>query len=69
MANIRKRMTATITIQEWNVRGQTRWADTGSATRVAAALGLSEDVLLKNYMALVIKAQAQEFWQLPGGNK
>ncbi|HOC00269.1 MAG TPA: hypothetical protein PKM43_16185 [Verrucomicrobiota bacterium] len=45
-------------------------ADTGSATQVAEALGHSEDVLRKNYMALVTQAQAQEFWNLlPPGTK
>lgn len=45
-------------------------ADSGSATQVAEALGHSEDVLRKNYMALVTKAQAQEFWRLlPPGIK
>ncbi len=39
-------------------------ADTGSAAQVAEALGHSEDVLRKNYMALVTKVQAQEFWRL-----
>jgi hypothetical protein len=45
-------------------------ADTGSATKVAEALGHGEDVLRRNYMALVTKAQAQEFWKLlPPGKK
>jgi integrase len=45
-------------------------ADTGSAAQVAAALGHSENVLRKNYLALVTKAQAREFWQLlPQGNE
>ena len=39
-------------------------ADTGSTARVAEALGHSEEGLRQNYMALVTKAQAQEFWQL-----
>lgn len=39
-------------------------AETSSAAAVASALGHSESVLRKNYMALVTKAQAQEFWQL-----
>jgi integrase len=39
-------------------------AETGSTTQVAEALGHSEDVLRRNYMALVTKAEAQEFWQL-----
>jgi integrase len=44
-------------------------AETGNATQVAGALGHSENVLRKNYMALVTKAQAQEFWALmPDGS-
>ena len=39
-------------------------AETGNAAQIATALGHSENVLRKNYMALVTKAQAQEFWQL-----
>lgn len=39
-------------------------ADSGNAAQIATALGHSENVLRKNYMALVTKAQAQEFWQL-----
>jgi integrase len=43
-------------------------AETGNATLVSTALGHSEAVLRKNYMALVTKAQALEFWRLvPGG--
>lgn len=39
-------------------------ADTGGAAQVAEALGHSDDTLRKHYLALVTKAQAQEFWQL-----
>jgi len=43
-------------------------AETGNAATVAAALGHSENVLRKNYMALVTKAQAKEFWGLAPGS-
>jgi integrase len=39
-------------------------AETGNAAQVASALGHSESVLRKNYMALVTRNEAQEFWQL-----
>jgi integrase len=39
-------------------------AETGNAAQVASALGHSESVLRKNYMALVTKSEAHEFWQL-----
>jgi integrase len=42
-------------------------AETGSAAQVASALGHSESVLRQSYMALVTKAQAQEFWKLRPG--
>ena len=43
----------------------TYWlAETGNAAQIASALGHSENVLRKNYMALVTKNEAQEFWQL-----
>jgi integrase len=39
-------------------------AETGNAAQIASALGHSESVLRKNYMALVTKTEAQKFWQL-----
>jgi integrase len=39
-------------------------AESGNAAQVAGALGHSESVLRKNYMALVTKTEAQEFWNL-----
>jgi integrase len=36
----------------------------GSTATVATALGNSESVLRKNYMALVTKTEAHDFWQL-----
>jgi integrase len=39
-------------------------AESGNAAQVAGALGHSESVLRKNYMALVTKVQAQKFWKL-----
>ena len=39
-------------------------AESGNAAQIASALGHSESVLRKNYMALVTKNEAQEFWQL-----
>jgi integrase len=39
-------------------------AETGNAAHVATALGHSEGVLRKNYMALVKKTEAQAFWGL-----
>jgi len=39
-------------------------AETGNAAQIASALGHSESALRKNYMALVTKNEAQEFWQL-----
>jgi len=39
-------------------------ADSGQAAQIASALGHSESVLRKNYMALVTKTEAQKFWQL-----
>ncbi len=39
-------------------------AHTGSAEKVATALGHSESVLRKHYMALVTKADAEKFWNL-----
>jgi integrase len=39
-------------------------AHCGSAATVATALGHSESVLRKNYMALVTKADAEKFWAL-----
>ena len=43
----------------------TYWlAETGNAAQIASALGHSENVLRKNYMALVTKNEAQAFWRL-----
>jgi integrase len=39
-------------------------ATCGSTATVATALGNSESILRKNYMALVTKTEAQAFWQL-----
>ena len=39
-------------------------ASCGSAATVATALGHSESILRKNYMALVTKAEAKIFWEL-----
>ena len=39
-------------------------AETGKAAEIASALGHSESVLRKNYMALVTKNESQEFWKL-----
>ena len=39
-------------------------ASSGSAATVATALGHSESVLRKNYMALVTQAEAAKFWAL-----
>jgi integrase len=39
-------------------------AETGNAAQVASSLGHSESVLRKNYMALVTRTEAHEFWQL-----
>lgn len=37
---------------------------TGDTARVASALGHSENVLKKNYMAIVTKVDAEKFWNL-----
>lgn len=42
-------------------------ANCGSAATVATALGHSESVLRKNYMALVTKVDAERFWALVPG--
>lgn len=43
-------------------------AATGEAAKVATALGHSEDMLKKHYMALVTKAEAEKFWAIsPSG--
>lgn len=39
-------------------------AQTGEAAKIATALGHSESILRKNYMALVTKADAEKFWSL-----
>ncbi|MEI8288888.1 MAG: hypothetical protein WCH99_05400 [Verrucomicrobiota bacterium] len=39
-------------------------AHSGSAEKVATALGHSESILRKHYMALVTKADAEKFWKL-----
>jgi integrase len=39
-------------------------SETGNAAQIASALGHSESVLRKNYMALVTKTEAQKFWEL-----
>ena len=39
-------------------------AQCGSVSTVATALGHSEAILRKNYMALVTRAQAEEFWKV-----
>ena len=43
-------------------------AHTGSAEKVATALGHSENILRKHYMALVTKADAEKFWNLSPNN-
>ena len=44
--------------------GCAKVAETGNAAQIATALGHSENVLRKNYMALVTKNEAQAFWRL-----
>jgi hypothetical protein len=39
-------------------------AETSTAAQIASALGHSEGVLRKNYLALVTKTEAQKFWKL-----
>ena len=44
-------------------------SESGSAAAVSTALGNSESILRKNYMALVTKTEAQAFWQLLPRNR
>ena len=72
----REKPTAVISVSKCRVRGTNRWrvrrhsaasywlADCGSAATVATALGHSDSVLKKHYMALVTKADAEKFWKL-----
>jgi hypothetical protein len=66
----RKKLRAVLGWAEWKQdvtrhTAASMWlAHSGSVATVATALGHSESVLRKNYMALVTKSEAEKFWGL-----
>ena len=66
----RKRLRAVLGWPKWKQdvtrhTAASMWlAYSGSAAAVALALGHSESILRKNYLALVTKAEAERFWRL-----
>ena len=48
----------------WHTAASMMLARTGEVEKTAFALGNSEAILRKHYMALVTKADAEKFWKL-----